>query len=88
MIFKGQRMRIWQIQGAGTQYSDAAIAWAVGRHDGLFGGRPGQVAGAWVSENCHRLGHGRTNPTYTYRLHYTANGGMALGKDGITGGSG
>lgn len=84
LVFADKGYEIWQIQGAGTQYNRAAIAWAVATRR-VAAGDLTKFKAHWVNANTIAWA-AAIDPTYTYRLHYAADGGMELDKNGIVGG--
>ncbi len=84
LVFAEKGYEIWQLQDTGVQYTDPAIALAVAsRRAGA--GDLSKYQAHWVSRDTIAWS-AAVDPSYTYRLHYAAEGGMELGRNGITGG--
>ncbi len=85
LVFADKGYEIWQLQGSGEQYTDVAIATAKSAAAGLPGDL-GQQRAHWVSHN-QIVWPAAVDANGIYRLHYAADGGMEVTKDGISGGS-
>ena len=84
LTFADSGNEIWQVQGSGKQYTDPAIA--IAEMEGKAAGDLGQQKSYWVDRDT-LLWDVAATAGYTFKLHYDAAAGLALGESGVTGGS-
>ena len=84
LVFADSGYEIWQVTGNGTQFTDPAIALA--SLAARAGGDLSRQQAYWLTADSIAW-PAATDPDAVYQLHYAADAGLALGRDGVTGGS-